>query len=360
MKSAAFFRGADLVHDAIALVKERLSAIPIIRLDWIEPAPMGIDAGFDIIVEMDVAGRSRQLACEIKSRGEPSIIMSAIFRLKRNLNTQSEPLVPVVIAPYLSSEARNICRENSVGYFDFFGNAYLALDEIYIERELEGRPTAERRELKSLFKPKSARILRILLRDPGRSWRVTELADVAKVSLGQVSNVRGKLIEREWASVTPDGVRLIRPDALLDDWRNGYEAPTGPRLEFHTTLHGPALERALADCLCIRDGKGVAALASFSAAKWLAPYGRVGSHFLYTDRQGLERLKMHLQLSPAPRGANVVVTLLDDDGPFLDTVEPAPGIICTSAVQTYLDLHDAGERGREAADHLRRLCLKWV
>lgn len=359
IRSAAFFQGADLVHDAIALVEERLRVIPIIRLDYIAPAPIGIDAGFDIIVEMDVAGHSRQLACEIKSRGEPSIIMSAILRLKRNLQTQLETLVPVVIAPYLSPEARRICRDNGAGYFDFFGNAFLALDEIYIERELEGRPAAERRELKSLFKPKSARILRILLRDPRRSWRVTELADVAKVSLGQVSNVRGKLLEREWASVTPDGVRLVRPDALLDDWRDEYEAPAGPRLEFHTTLHGPALEEALANCLRTIDGKGGAALASFSAARWLAPYGRVGSHFLYADRKGLERLEAHLRLSPVARGANVVVTVLEDDGPLLDTVEPAPGIVCTSAVQTYLDLHDAGERGREAADHLRRLRLKW-
>jgi hypothetical protein len=46
-------------------------------------------------------------------------------------------------------------------------------------------------------------------------------------------------------------------------------------------------------------------------------------------------------------------------GPLHDTVEPAPGVICTSPIQTYLDLAAAGERGREAADHLRREKLTW-
>jgi len=40
-------------------------------------------------------------------------------------------------------------------------------------------------------------------------------------------------------------------------------------------------------------------------------------------------------------------------------VRPEPGIACTSPVQTYLDLIDGGERGREAADHLRRELLQW-
>ncbi|MDA4631000.1 hypothetical protein NZA98_07735, partial [Escherichia coli] len=32
---------------------------------------------------------------------------------------------------------------------------------------------------------------------------------------------------------------------------------------------------------------------------------------------------------------------------------------CTSSVQTYLDLAIAGERGAEAADHLRKEKLSW-
>jgi len=51
--------------------------------------------------------------------------------------------------------------------------------------------------------------------------------------------------------------------------------------------------------------------------------------------------------------------VLQDEGLFLDGVEPALGVWVTSPVQTYLDLAAAGERGREAADYLRNQGLRW-
>jgi hypothetical protein len=53
------------------------------------------------------------------------------------------------------------------------------------------------------------------------------------------------------------------------------------------------------------------------------------------------------------------MTVLKDHGLFLDAVEPAPGVFCTSPVQTYLDLVVAGERPDEAAEHLRQELLAW-
>jgi hypothetical protein len=81
--------------------------------------------------------------------------------------------------------------------------------------------------------------------------------------------------------------------------------------------------------------------------------------YFYADNAGFEQLKVQLKLSSPSKGENVVITVLKDDGLFLDTVEPAPGVVCTSPVQTYLDLAAAGERGREAAEHLRQERLKW-
>ena len=98
---------------------------------------------------------------------------------------------------------------------------------------------------------------------------------------------------------------------------------------------------------------------SFSAAQWLAPYARVSTNYFYADSEGLEKLVNALQLVPASKGENVVITIPKDDGLLLDTVELAPGVICTSPVQTYLDLSVAGERGKEAAEYLRQEKLTW-
>ncbi|MCT6839213.1 MAG: hypothetical protein M3036_16345, partial [Bifidobacteriales bacterium] len=72
-----------------------------------------------------------------------------------------------------------------------------------------------------------AQVLRILLRNPGRAWKVVDLAAASAVILGRVSNVRTALLDREWAEANDHGLRLAQPDDLLDAWREVYEAPKG-------------------------------------------------------------------------------------------------------------------------------------
>jgi len=218
-------------------------------------------------------------------------------------------VTPIFIAPYLSPEAQTLCREHEVGFLDLEGNARLVFDGVFIERLVSSKPPVERRELKSLFKPKSAQVLRVMLRDPGRPWRVTELAEIAGVSLGHVSNVRSGLLDREWGQVSDKGLFISEPDALLNAWRDAYEPPVGKRMGLYTTLHGSAFEDAARQALHAGSENRQAVFASFSAAHWLAPYGRTGMQYFYAADAGLERLKVSLKLSLASKGENVVVTL---------------------------------------------------
>jgi hypothetical protein len=101
------------------------------------------------------------------------------------------------------------------------------------------------------------------------------------------------------------------------------------------------------------------ALASFSAANWIAPYAGTSTQFFYAERRGLDHIRSELKLSSTAKGENVIITIPKDHGIFLDAYEPAPGVRCTSPIQTYLDLSRGGERGEEAAEHLRRMKLTW-
>lgn len=80
---------------------------------------------------------------------------------------------------------------------------------------------------------------------------------------------------------------------------------------------------------------------------------------LYADSEGREVLVRAMDLEPTPKGPNVWITVLDDDGALLDAVEVRNGLRATGLVQTYLDLYRGGERDREAADHLRAERLPW-
>lgn len=344
---------------AAEALRQLLGQVPAITLLDLEQEVADAGKQIDILVHLEAAGQPRMLACEVKSSGQPRYVRAALLQLRNYVARKAQGAIPVLVAPYLSPNAQSLCREEGVGFLDLEGNVHLSFDGIFIDRQVANKPDSERRELKSLFTPKSAQVLRVLLRNPGRTWRVVELAEAAAVSVGHVSNVRSGLLDREWAEVSEDGLLLSKPDALLDEWASAYEPPAGKRLSFYTTLHGGALEDAARQVLHAGDEDAHAVFASYSAAQWLAPYARTGTHYFYADLKGLERLRAVLGLSSVSKGQNVIVTLPKDTGLFRDTVEPAPGAVCTSPVQTYLDLAISGERGAEAADHLRKEKLVW-
>ena len=342
-------------------IQALLADVPFIKLEGpareiVEPSQ---NREVDFLIRLTANGQPLHLICELKGNGQPRYVRSAVAQLRSYIEHQQRDAYGVVIAPYFSPASQQICRNENIGFVDFEGNCRLVFDGVFIERASPLKPSTERRELKSIFSPKSAQVLRVLLRKPQRRWKVVDLAETARVSLGQASNVRNALIDREWAESDSEGLYLNNPDALLDHWRDAYDHSPGRRLAFYTPLHGSSLQERIPKVLETANSNGAAMLGAFSAAQWLAPYARVNTQHLYANEIGLAALREELELTTTARGENVIVMQVKDDGIFNDAVEPAPGIRCTSAVQTYLDLSIAGERGREAAEHLRKERLKW-
>ncbi|CAN0618829.1 conserved protein of unknown function [Burkholderia multivorans] len=343
-----------------AALEQLLSRVPIIEVDEVRVEQPAGERNIDLVMQIRTAGQPYRLLCEVLPNGQPRYVSHALLKLRDYQTNAAPDIVPILIAPYFSPGTRAICQQSNVGYLDLEGNASISFGGVFIDRQVAEHPAAERRELRSLFKPKSAQVLRAMLREPRRTWRVAELANATGVSLGHVSNVRAGLLDREWAETGRDGLYLTQPDALLDAWRDSYDAPAGERKLFYTALHGSALEHAARNALGAHDTTThYATFASFSAAAWIAPYGRTATQYFYATAAGLDALKAALNLTPVSKGENVVITLPKDDGLLRDTIEPAPGAICTSLVQTYLDLALAGERGMEAARHLREERMRW-
>jgi hypothetical protein len=332
-----------------------LKQIPKLKLKTLKTQKTGAD----ILARVNALGQQHLLVGEVKSNGQPRYVRDAIYQLRSYIAQLGEPATPVLIAPYLSPASRELCTQNGVSFLDFEGNTRIVFGTVFIERVCSSKPEPERREFKSLFRPKSAQVLRILLRNPKQVWKVTDLAEAAEVSLGHVSNVRTALLEREWASIVPEGLLLTAPGALLDAWKSSYTPLVEQELRFYTILHGSSFENSVREMFRTPPPKIAVALSSFSAAHWIAPFARTGTQYLYAEHGALEHIKSQLRLSSSLRGENVVISLPKDNGIFLDVYEPVPGIRCTSPVQTYLDLSVSGERGAEAAEHLRHTRLTW-
>jgi hypothetical protein len=213
----------------------------VIKLVDIEQESQGPDRGVDIVAHIEVSGRRHALVCEVKANGQPRHVRMSLLQLRNYVVHHAQDATPVVIAPYLSPEAQALCREQAVGFLDLEGNARLLFDTVFIDRQVASRPVVERRELRSLFKPKSAQVLRVMLREPSRAWRVTELAEMADVSLGHVSNVRGESAGPRMGCKChgrgPTAIASLTGIAGCLARRLTSHRPA-KRMNFYTTLHG--------------------------------------------------------------------------------------------------------------------------
>lgn len=345
-------------EEAKTKLREALAQVPFISIGVPEvPRLFGLlgPRNPDFLLPVQAGKDAWRLVCEVKGLAQPRQARTAVLEIKDYLTALGDTSAyPVLLAPYISPESAEIFRQAGVGYADFAGNCRLVFGTVFIERSGAANPKAEKRGLRSLFSPKAARIMRCLLREPGVIWRVKDLQEKAGVSLGQVSNVRQALLDREWAQARSDGLLLTQADALLDAWRDAYEKRAVKRARYYTILHGDTLERQIKAALNAAGQGEHALLASFSAAQWLAPFARYPSQVFYADETGESILREWLKLEPVNKGENVIIERPADEGLLADRIEAAPGVWSTGLVQTYLDLHVAGERGTEAALHLRQ------
>ena len=350
-------------------VRELLGHVPTLEIGSIGYGEeIGRDYRVDARVGLSHGEIGYELIIEVKSNGAPRFVRYGVYQLQSYLAhlRQSDEvdggqrLIPMLVSPYLSPESRAICTDHNVAYLDLVGNAHLAFGDVYIDRAVAGKPKSEIRALRSIFARKAAAIVRVMLREPHRAWRVTDLAKQANASLGHVSNVRKILLAREWIESQDDGVVLVQPDVLLKTWRESYRRPTGRRISGYTHLHGKQLDDRLSGELNSYPEHPRAIYSLNSAAQWLAAYGRGGTYSFYADEPGAQLLRETLKLTPAARGANVILSIPIDESPFDDAIQPRSGIFCTSPITTYLDLWNGNDRDRESAEYLAREYFPWL
>jgi hypothetical protein len=306
----------------------------------------------DVVAEVSTGDSTWTLVCECKSLGQPREVRSATLQLERYLSTLNDrSRYGVVLAPFISEESARLCTDAGMGYLDLSGNARLSFDRVFMESRAPENTQKRRRELRSLFFPKSLRVLRVMLTGPLRPWTVTDLARAADVSLGHVSNVRRQLLAQEWATVREGGLELSRPDELLRQWQaQGRRAITSvqrTQVELYTLDRPAEFEAKLAKASISLERR--CALTEMAAAARMAPMARYLRTRAYVD--SIDAVTSVLGIKPVDTGANVVLVEPADDGVFYD-LRNFGGVFSVCPVQVYADLTTGGGRYEEAAETL--------
>ena len=335
----------DVFEKGIQALKECF--LPISSLEIVTLERNIRDTEPDLLVKVRTKSADQLILSEVKSQGTPKSTRNSVNALKNYLKNNPSSY-GIVIAPYISPNSAEICKEAGIGYLDLSGNCRIAFQEVFINRENCPNKYPYKASISSLYSPKSERILRVLLTYPYRPWKTLELAEEAQVSPGMITHVRKKLDEEEWIESTREGFQLTEPSKLLQDWSENYSFRKNTMLDFHSIKPPSEVETEIAevcDSMRIRY-----ALTGFSASNRLAPMVRSRRVMAYVD-QDVDRLVEKLSLKPVDSGANVSLLNPYDEGVFWNAKE-INGILITTPVQVYLDLVSYRGRGQEAADFL--------
>jgi hypothetical protein len=307
----------------------------------------------DGLVQVKTGNRKWTLLVEAKRIGQPREVRSAVLQLESYLKQlpKRSARYGVLVAPFISEESANLCKEAEIGYADLAGNARLAFDQIFIETRSPENPFREKRATQPLFATRATRVLRVLLQGPLRPWKVTELAESARVSLGWVSAVRQQLLAHEWAAKETGGLRVTKPDAVLDAWSKVDDWGKRTRTHEYSVL--------VSDPVKLAEKLNKASQGEPVFTQWFAGWLRhphttpavVTAYVKKFPDEALLKEKLLARRVSANGGLRLV--LPKDEGVFHPS-QKVRGFELVSDAQIYLDLVRAGLRGEEQATELRK------
>lgn len=345
MKNSENYLDAERASQLVKALVEEVEGVEWRRSR--QPFPTEGRPAIDLVVEVLVGGRTVTLLLGVRQTGEPRMIN----RYAGEVEAAGERILDhhVLVAPFVSSRGRELCKRLGLGFVDTAGNAHLNVPGLLVERSGRENTRRERRELRGLFSRKASWVARRLFTEPDREWTMAELSGEAGVSLGHVKKVVDRLtgeglVEKEWGSI-----RLSDPGGLIDMWRQSYvhQAWTG----YHSTLRG---QEELVDRMEELENGGWA-LTLGAGATLVAPFVRSSDVHVYVTG-AMDQIVGVLDLTPVEFGGNVHLSSPDDEGVMFGS-RRVGGVAVVSDLQLYLDLYNWPTRGREQAEHLRETVI---
>lgn len=314
----------------------------------------------DAIVETLVAGRPLQLIVEAKREAFPRDVRETIWQLRNylaHLPDSDREIVPFFVARAISPGARDILREEGIGFYDLGGTLYIPAKQafVYIDRPA---PRKSSKIFDSVFQGQKARVVRAVFARRDAWLSVKQIAEETEVSPATASATLSEMERREWVDVEgagPSKLRRLRsPRLLLDAWAEYIADQKPPKIERYYVPGADADGLAQRLDQACRHADAAYAVTSDAAAQAYAPYlssiSQVRCRIVPGPRQrdALETL----QARPVSEGWNLGVIETRARGD-ITVGERLGGVCLAEPLQVYLDLLQGTGRSKEMAAHLR-------
>ena len=346
-------------QEAITTLTEKLPILlPNMNIEDISlEVPIDKLSRADVVVKVRTGDLKKSLLIEVKSSGEPRIVQSAIYQLKKLVGTD-KGIYPVFAAPYVSERSREILASENIGYIDLIGDVYLKFDSVLIDRISNTERETERRLSRGIFANKATRIIRAIVNAPNNNWKISELANMCRMSPAGVYFVINKLEEKGYISREMDkSIKVEDSRRLLKDWASNWTVEKSRSTGFFSFAKNP--EEAISEVAKIGNELGLKyALTGMAGASMVSPFVRYNDVWVYVSGD-IDALVKKLDLRPTTSGANVRIFEPYDEGIFMDFRE-IRGVNVVSDIQLYVDLFTYPARGQEQAERLLEKNIKVV
>ena len=121
----------DQAREALDALLRQTSAVKVREIKIESPGP---HRRKNILAQVDVYGREYVLFCRVKTSGRARVVRTAMNELRGMLADGGQEIMPVLIAPQLTREARAKCRKGRLSYVDLEGNAHLEFKEYFFDK----------------------------------------------------------------------------------------------------------------------------------------------------------------------------------------------------------------------------------
>lgn len=332
----------QLAKEQICSLAKEIPFVSDVEIYSVKPNGAG---DFTAVVHFEDGRSSVELSIDVKARGERRFVEQFIQFAERHGKSGRA----VLAAPYITEKSANLLKENGCSYMDLSGNCRISVPPLFIL--MEGRPNrfTKYEYDRNYFGRKSSAasaLLRTLLQDHKRIWKVQELAERSGKSLGAAANVKSFLVDHGWAEDSKQGFRLCQIEELLRAWAKEYHRRENRIIRCYSLDAPVEIERAVSNWNEQHGGSAV--LGGFGAAARYVPRVRYNKVSIYVEPQDVDEFMEALELETVTSGDNVTIIIPHDETPCLFTNEIG-GCAVTSPVQTVLDLLSGVGRGEEAA-----------
>lgn len=351
-------------RELLELFLKTLRDLPGVRADVVRVPVQSPGPGprHDIQVHLCASGNTVDLRVETKKALYPRDVHQALWRLNHDRRggrgTNEHEVVPVLVAESISPGAKELLRDERVGYYDTGGSLFVSADGIYVCVDMPP-PKAFTGVMRTLFSKRRSQVSHTLLTRHEHWFSVQELAQQAGVSRTTASQVLRELERFDWLVSRGQGPNkrrhLLDPGALLDAWARELVTMRRPAMRHYYVprIRAEGLVQKVAEVL---GAHGVVYAVTHEAAgqryaPFLSRVSRVRCRLLEgpAARQAIHELGART----VNEGINLTVIESHSLGELMHR-QQLDEVWLASPIQVYLDLVGSEGRSKELGEHLRR------